>query len=74
MAGLKLGKLPDRTPVKLTIFVSPELNRNLVDYARAYQEAYGEAAAPPELSPAMLVAFLARDRIFARSRRRKSGG
>jgi hypothetical protein len=32
MAELKLAKLPDRTPVKLTISVSPELNRALVDY------------------------------------------
>lgn len=41
MADLRLGKLPDRVPVKLTISVSPELNRALSDYARAYEQAYG---------------------------------
>ena len=74
MANLKLGKLPDRTPVKLTISVSPELSRDLIDYARAYEEAYGEAETPSELIPAMLGAFLASDRSFARARRRSSGG
>lgn len=69
MANLKLGKLPDRTPVKLTISISPELNRALSDYARAYEEAYGEPESLAELVPAMLEAFLAGDRAFARMRR-----
>ena len=34
MANLKLGKLPDRTPSKITISVSAELNQALKDYAR----------------------------------------
>ena len=33
MVGLKLGRLPDRTPVKLTIAISPDLKRALDDYA-----------------------------------------
>jgi hypothetical protein len=37
MAELKLGKLPDRTPVKPTISVRPDLNQDLVDYAKAYR-------------------------------------
>jgi hypothetical protein len=57
MANLKLGKLPDRTPVKLTIAISPELNRALSDYARAYEEAYGQEESPAELVPAMLEIF-----------------
>jgi hypothetical protein len=69
MAELKLAKLPDRTPVKLTISVSPELNRALVDYSKAYEEAYGEAEGVAELIPAMLASFLASDRSFARTRR-----
>jgi hypothetical protein len=68
MAELKLRKMPDRTPVKLTIAVSPELNRALMDYARAYEEAYGEAEGVTELIPAMLQAFLSSDRTFARRR------
>jgi hypothetical protein len=74
MADLKLGKLPDRTPVKLTIAVPPELNRALNDYARAYEEAYGQAESPAELIPAMLETFLASDRAFARLRKASGPG
>jgi hypothetical protein len=69
MADLKLGRLPDRAPVKLTIAISPEINRALSDYARAYEQSYGQAESPVELIPAMLEAFLASDRAFARMRR-----
>jgi hypothetical protein len=46
MARLRLGKLPDRTPVKLTISISPELNRALADYSK-FEETYGKAEARP---------------------------
>jgi len=69
MAGLRLGRLPDRTPVKIVIALSPELNRALGDYAAAYEAAYGEAEPLAELIPAMLAAFLQSDRDFLRSRR-----
>lgn len=68
MADLKLGKLPDRTPVKLTINVSPELNAALRDYATVYAEAYGIDEPVSELVPAMLAAFLDSDRSFNRAR------
>ena len=71
MADLKLRKLPDRTPVKLTISVTPDLNRALCDYAAAYKEAYGQEDAVSDLIPAMLASFLGSDREFARRRRRK---
>lgn len=41
MPELKLGKLPDRTPVKLAITVSPDLHQTLQQYAALYAEAYG---------------------------------
>lgn len=69
MAAIRLERLPDRSPVKITIVVSPDLNRALVDYAAAYEAAYGEAEAVTELIPAMLQAFLASDRAFARMQR-----
>ena len=31
--NVKLDRLPDRTPVKLNVTVSPELHRDLQDYA-----------------------------------------
>jgi hypothetical protein len=74
VAELKLRKLPDRTPVKLTISISPELNRALGDYARAYEQAYGDTEAPAELVPAMLESFLASDRAFTRMRKGSGPG
>ena len=69
MAEIKLAKLPDRMPVKLTIAVSPELHCALKDYARVYEQAYGQAEPATDLIPAMLEAFLASDRAFARMRK-----
>jgi hypothetical protein len=66
MSGLRLNKLPDRTPIKMTINVSPDLHQVLADYAVMYRETYGEAEPVVELIPAMLAAFLARDRAFVR--------
>jgi hypothetical protein len=41
MADLRIAKLPDRNPVKLTIAVMPELHDALQDYAKLYAETYG---------------------------------
>jgi hypothetical protein len=68
MSGLRLGRLPDRTPVKLTLNLPPELYRGLNDYAAAYAQIYGVEEPVVELIPAMLAAFLESDRAFARRR------
>ncbi|MES2272235.1 MAG: DUF2274 domain-containing protein [Pseudomonadota bacterium] len=68
MADLKLARLPDRTPVKLTITVTPELHLALADYAAIYRQTYGEEQTVIELLPNMLAAFLASDRGFAKAR------
>lgn len=64
MVELKLARLPDRTPIKLTIAVPPELHQALGDYAALYAEAYGREEPVSELIPAMLVSFLESDRAF----------
>jgi hypothetical protein len=74
MPDIKLARLPERTPVKLSISISPDLNRALSDYAELYQETYGEAATPAELVPAMLETFLAGDKAFVRQRRSPPSG
>lgn len=71
MADMKLAKLPDRTPVKINLVVSPELNANLQDYATLYQKTYGQEESLPELIPFMLQSFLDADRSFAKARRLK---
>ena len=68
MPELKLAKLPDRTPIKLAITITPDLNQALQDYATLYASAYGRDEPVTELVPAMLAAFLEGDRVFARAR------
>ena len=68
MAELKLGKLPDRTPVKLSISLMPDLHEALSDYAALYARTYGRDEPITELVPAMLSAFLEGDRTFSRAR------
>ena len=69
MSEIKLGKLPDRTPVKITITVGPDLNRALTEYAGCYRAAYGQAESVADLIPFMLDAFLESDRGFAKARK-----
>ena len=65
---LKLAKLPDRTPVKLTVTVSPELHKALRDYADLYHQAYGQKEPIEDLVPFMLQGFLDGDKAFRRAR------
>lgn len=73
MAELKLARLPDRTPVKLAITVTPDLHQQLVEYAGLYAEAYGSEEPVTELIPAMLAGFLESDRAFLKARQARSG-
>lgn len=68
MTDLKLARLPDRTPIKLTISIMPDLQQALTDYALVYARNYGQEEPVTELIPAMLAAFLDSDRGFARAR------
>lgn len=71
---LKLQKLPDRTPVRMTISVAPELAAALAEYAALYEQAYGRSEPVVELVPAMLAAFLESDRAFAKARKGAGAG
>lgn len=67
--ALRIGKLPDLTPVKMTISVDPETHLMLEDYARIYSENYGDSVKPSALVPAMIAGFLATDNGFKRARK-----
>lgn len=73
MADLRLPKLPDRTPVKLVIVITPDLAADLTRYAELYRQSYGREEPVAELIPAMLAQFLESDRAFARARRGSAG-
>ena len=68
MPELKLARIPDRTPVKLTITVMPDLHQALQDYALIYAATYGREEPIAELIPAILSTFLESDRGFAKAR------
>lgn len=68
MVDLKLSRLPDRNPVKLSISMMPDLHQALMDYAALYAQAYGRDEPVTELIPAMLGAFLESDRGFSKAR------
>lgn len=68
MTELKLPRIPDRTPAKLTILVLPDLHQALVDYATLYRQVYGKEEPLVELVPAMLVTFLESDKVFLKGR------
>lgn len=74
MPELKLAKLPDRTPIKLAVTITPDLQNALRDYAALYAEAYGIDEPVAELIPAMLVSFLESDRSFIRAREARLRG
>lgn len=64
MPELKLARLPNRTPVKILIQVSPMLEERLGAYADAYKQAYGDDEKVSDLIPYMLEQFLNGDRQF----------
>lgn len=66
---LRLGKIPDRTPAKLTLALDPETHAALIDYAAIYQAAYGQEERAETLAAAMIETFLASDAGFRRARR-----
>lgn len=66
---LRIGRLPDRTPVKLTLAIDPELHASLQDYAAIYEKTYGKKERVEDLAPAMLDGFLGADTAFKRARK-----
>jgi len=71
--GLKLGQLPDRIPVKISVTVLPDLKKELDDYAAIYASTYGQNETVAELIPYMLDAFLSGDTGFREARKSLSG-
>ncbi|TWB03691.1 DUF2274 domain-containing protein [Bradyrhizobium stylosanthis] len=68
---MKLGKLPDRAPVKMSIVLTPRLAQRLKEYGDFYAETYGNKEEVAELIPFMLEALLDSDSSFKRSRSSK---
>ena len=67
--SLKIGRLPDTTPIKLGIEVDPEIHADLELYAKLYERAYAAKVEVKELIPSMLQTFLSSDSGFKKARR-----
>lgn len=70
---MKLAKLPDRTPVKTNVVLTPSLAQRLREYAEFYAETYGNKEEVADLIPFMLEAFLDGDADFRRSSKKRHG-
>ncbi len=67
--NLKISKLKDMTPTKMSINVTPDLKSDLDIYARLYERAYGDKQDVTNLIPLMLEGFLASDSGFKKAKR-----
>ena len=70
---MKLGRLPDRTPVKMNVVLAPSLAKRLREYADFYAETYGNKEEVAELIPFMLEAFLDSDAGFKKGSKKRDG-
>lgn len=70
---MRLAKLPNRTPVKLTIVLAPGLAQRLREYAAFYAETYGSKEEVAELIPFMLEAFVEGDTAFKKGKKKVDG-
>ncbi len=70
-SSIKLDKLPNRKPVKLTLTLEPEIYDALKDYARIYAEEYGDDEPVQIIAAYMINDFMDSDTAF--KRRRKIG-
>ncbi|GGA51401.1 hypothetical protein GCM10011385_00850 [Nitratireductor aestuarii] len=70
MTKLKLGRIPDEKPVKVTIELPAGLHGDLVAYAEVLaRETSQEIKDPLKLIGPMLARFMQTDRGFARARK-----
>jgi|CXWL01.1.fsa_nt_gi hypothetical protein len=70
---LRLSKLPERTPVRLTIVLDPASHALLQEYSTLYSATYGQEETLSELIPFMLRSFVEGDKAFVRARRSRDG-
>jgi len=72
MAKLKIGVIESDKPVRMTVELPATVHRDLLAYAEAHARETGQAALEPaKLIAPMLARFIATDRGFAKSRRRR---
>ena len=72
MTKLKIGTIENNKPVRMTIELPAAVHRDLLAYAEVHAHETGRSAPEPaKLIAPMLARFMATDRGFAKSRRKK---
>jgi hypothetical protein len=74
MSKLKLGAIPDDKPVKLTVELPAQINRDLIAYAEVLGRETGQTIEPAKLIAPMLIRFMSSDRAFSKVRRNQGRG
>lgn len=67
--SLKIGALPDRTPVKVTASLPPDVHEALQDYVAIHAREFGQEASAGDLAALMIEHFLNADAAFKRARK-----
>jgi hypothetical protein len=67
--SLKLGPIPDRKPVKLSLSLAPDVHAALIDYAAIHAREYGSDVGPRDVASLIVERFLGRDSQFKRMRK-----
>lgn len=67
--SLKLGPLPDRKLVKLSLSLAPDVHEALIDYAAIHTREYGSDVKPNDVASLIVERFLGSDSQFKRMRK-----
>jgi hypothetical protein len=68
MTTLKIRKIPDRIPVKISLNLPPEVYRDLIKYAEIYKQEHGSVETPQLLASQMIAIFMQNDSGFKRAK------
>jgi len=67
--NLKIGAIPERKPVKITVSLPPDIGDALDDYAEIHAREFGRKTPVGELAALMIEQFLNSDAAFKRARK-----
>ncbi|TWB03504.1 DUF2274 domain-containing protein [Gluconacetobacter diazotrophicus] len=70
MTKLRLGRIEDDKPVRVTVELPAAVHRDLLEYGRLLAHESGQVEiTPAKLVPPMLARFMEGDRVFSKARR-----
>lgn len=67
--SLKIGAVPERKSVRITLSLPPDIHAMLADYAAIHAAEFGKKTPESELAVLMIERFLNSDAAFRRARK-----